>query len=606
MTVTRAAGGRSRDTGAPVRVIPDLLRRSAALAGQRPAVVLAGGGELTFAELAARANALARGLRERGVTRGDKLALLFSGTDWPEFAVAYFGALTLGATVLLLGDRFTDEDVTDLVDRQRVVGVVAGRGRPVPPVPCWTADPAALVAGQPDSEVPVDAEPLDPAEVIFTSGTTARPRGVVASHANVVRAQPTWPTGRRANQPGLHALPLGSAAGQIHLIDSIGGQHTLIVMPEFTVPGFRELVDQRQVVSVFLVPAMAHWLVRGPAETWPVLPSVRGVHFSGAPLPVGIMPDLPAVFPRASFFNVYSSTEAFPARVATRYDPRRPDSVGRPTGGHGVRITAPDGTPLPPGEVGAVWLRSAAAPPRRFLDDTVPPRDGARGTVAPSAAGAAFHDGWTRTGDLGYLDSDGYLFLAGRTSDMVNVGGFNVSTYRVEEVLCRHEAVAEAAVFPVDHPVLGEVVAALVVPRAQTTIREIRQHAARLLSRRELPAVVRLVDEIPRNAAGKVVKRALPELLDAPGSASFVAPRTALERQVARIWAEVLDLGSVGATDDFFEIGGDSLAAVDIAARMSATLRADVDAVTVFELASVAELARQVATQQRAEGVDGR
>src|SRR5207244_524730 len=102
------------------------------------------------------------------------------------------------------------------------------------------------------------------------SGTTAEPRGIVATHANVVRAQPNWPTGPRANQPGLHALPLGSVAGQIHLVNSVGGQHTLVLLPTFDVAELGRGVERHGVVSVFLVPAMAHWLVRTPQRERPV------------------------------------------------------------------------------------------------------------------------------------------------------------------------------------------------------------------------------------------------------------------------------------------------------------------------------------------------
>jgi acyl carrier protein len=250
-----------------------------------------------------------------------------------------------------------------------------------------------------------------------------------------------------------------------------------------------------------------------------------------------------------------------------------------------VRVTGDDGAQLGPHQVGEVWLRAAGAPPRRLLDPA----------QAPAAAGTV-RDGWTRTGDLGYLDADGYLFLAGRTTDIAIVGGFNVSMGRVEQVLSRHDAVAEATVFAVDHPVLGEIVAALVVLRAQAeaTVRDLRRYAASQLSRRELPAVIRLVDQIPVSPAGKVVKRDLPRLLDAPGAAEFVPPRSAAEREIAAIWAQVLELGMVSVADNFFEVGGDSLAATRIAAEIRDRLGVAVDAVAVFEAPTVAELVEQI------------
>jgi long-chain acyl-CoA synthetase len=572
---------------APLRVVPDLLRRSAALVPLRPAVVLHDRASLTFAELDARSNACAAGLRSRGVRRGDAVVLLHSGAAWPDFAVAYFGVLKAGAVALLAGTRFTDDDLRQTVREYRAVGGLAATGQPVPQLDCWVADPAAVEAGQSTEDIPVAVAPEDPAEVIFTSGTTARPRGVVATHANLMRAQATWPTGVRTNQPCAHALPLGSVAAQAVLLTCVGGQHTMLALAEFTVAGFAELVERQRACTVCLVPAMGHWLVRATGDEIGALPSVRGVSFSGAALPVAIMPELAKIFPNAELYNFYTSTEAYPARVATRFDPRRPESVGRPVGTSAVRIAGPDGgAELAPGEVGEVWLRAAGAPPRRLVEGG--PTSSVRAAIQPDA------HGWTRTGDLGYLDADGYLFLAGRTSDIVIVGGFNVSTARIEQVLGRHEAVGEVAAFGVDHPVLGEVVAAFVVSRAEATVRELRQHAARQLSRQELPAIVRFVDDLPRNPAGKVVKRDLPALLDAPGAAEFVAPRTDLERSIAAVWSEVLDAGMVGAEDNFFDIGGDSLAATRIAAQLRERLGVDLDTVAVFEAPTVAELAEHL------------
>jgi long-chain acyl-CoA synthetase len=407
-----------------VRVVPDLLRRSAQLVPDRPAVVLDGLTTLTFAELEEQSTAYARGLRRRGIGRGDRVALEYTGADWPRYAVAYFGVLKLGAVALLTGTRFTEEDLARVVTGYRVAAVVHGRGVTVPPVACPVlADEAVdaednLDAGQnvdgyrDAGELVIEARPEDPAEVVFTSGTTARPRGVVATHANLVRAQATWPTAVRANQPCAHALPLGSVAAQAVLLTCVGNQHTLLVASQFTVAGFTAMVDKQQAVTVCLVPAMGHWLVRDSAtgsddrlvrspEAATPMPTVKGVSFSGAPLPSAILPDLPRVFPNATFFNFYTSTETYPARLATAVDPARPDSVGRPVGGSAVRVTGPDGAPLPPGEVGDVWLRAAGAPPRQLLD----------------ADDAQVHDGWTRTGDLGYLDADGYLYLAGRDVD---------------------------------------------------------------------------------------------------------------------------------------------------------------------------------------------
>ncbi|WP_433073302.1 AMP-binding protein [Dactylosporangium sp. CA-052675] len=546
-----------------MRTVPDLLRRSARLVPDRPAIVLDGGGTLTFAELEARSNAFARGLRERGVGHGDRVALAIGGAAWPRYAIAYFATLKLGAVALLTGARFGEDELARIADGYGVARIV----RP--------GDD--LGAGQAAEPLVAAVAPGDAAEVVFTSGTTDRPRGVVATHANLLRAQAAWPSAPRANQPCAHALPVGSVAAQAVLLTCVGGQHTLLAAAAFAVPGFTAMVARERAVTVCLVPAMGHWLVRAaPGEATP-MPSVRGVSFSGAPLPVPIMADLAAVFPNAAFHNFYTSTETYPARVATRFDPRRPEAVGRPVGTSAVRVTGPGGETLPPGETGEVWLRAGGAPPREVLDPEH------RIDVA---------GGWTRTGDLGHLDADGTLFLTGRASDVVIVGGFNVSTGRVEQILTRHPAVAEAAVCGTEHPVLGEIVAAFVVLRpgspdaAGTTATDLRRFAAEHLTRPEVPAVVRLVDDLPRNEAGKVVKRQLP--------VEFREPGTALERDLAAVWAEVLRIDAVGATDNFFEIGGDSLAATRIAATARERLGVDVDTIAVLEAPSVAELAQYI------------
>jgi acyl-CoA synthetase (AMP-forming)/AMP-acid ligase II len=564
------------------RVVPDLLRRSAHLVPDRPAVVLDGQVGLSFAELEGRSNAFARGLLRAGVGHGDRVALEYGGADWPRYAVAYFGVLKIGAVALLTGTRFTDADLGRIVTGYRVAAVLRAPAVAVPAVPCPVLAHESVEEGESTGELPVQATADDAAEVVFTSGTTARPRGVVATHANLVRAQATWPTAVRANQPCAHALPLGSVAAQAVLLSCVGGQHTLVVASQFTVAGFTSMVDQQQAVTVCLVPAMGHWLVRPGADEATPMPSVKGVSFSGAPLPTAVLPDLPRVFPRAEFFNFYTSTETYPARVATRVDPRRPESVGRPVGTSAVRVTGPTGAELPAGEVGDVWLRAGGAPPRQVLD-------------ADDAGRADVRDGWTRTGDLGYLDAEGYLFLTGRTSDIVNIGGINVSAGRVEQVLRRHEAVAEAAVCGTAHPVLGEVLAAFVVLRDDATVRDLRAHAATHLSRHELPAIIRLVEDLPRNPAGKVVKGELPRLLETAGPAAFEAPSSPLERRVAQAWAHVLDLGAVSREDNFFEIGGDSLAANRIAAQLREELGVALDAIAVFESPTVAELAEHLA-----------
>jgi acyl-CoA synthetase (AMP-forming)/AMP-acid ligase II len=560
-----------------IQVVPDLLTRSAALVPDRVAVVFDGTARLSFAQLQQRANAFARGLAGRGIRPGDRVALALGGEEWPDYLVAYFATLRLGAVALLTGSRFVDDELTRVVDGYQVAAVVCGNAVRATGLACPVLPVTGIEAGQSTEDFPVRAASNDPAEVIFTSGTTRRPRGVVATHANLVHAQSTWPTAVRANHPVAHALPVGSVAAQAVLLSCVGGQHTLVVASRFAVDTFSAMVERHAATTVCLVPAMGHWLARADKAELTPMTSVRGVSFSGAPLPTSALPDLPRAFPHAEFFNFYTSTETYPARVATRVDPARPGSLGRPVGTSEVRVTAEDGTSVPPGVTGEVWLRAGGAPPRHLLD----------------GVGDHVRDGWTRTGDLGFLDTDGHLFLTGRAADLVIVGGINVSTTRVEQVLAEHPEVAEAAVCGIDHPVLGEILAAFVTPRDPTsvpTVRQLREHAAQNLTRSEIPAIVRVLASLPRNEAGKVVKRDLPPLLSQTGAGAFVAPRTDLERRIVAVWGDVLGIEVVGVEDNFYALGGDSLTAAQIAAQLR-DLGMDVDTVRVFEAPTVAELA---------------
>ncbi len=186
------------------------------------------------------------------------------------------------------------------------------------------------------------------------------------------------------------------------------------------------------------------------------------------------------------------------------FDPDRPDSPGRPASLRDLRITTADGTPLPPGEAGEVWLRTPAAP-RAYL--------GPAGEPAP-AGDAVFQGRWVRMGDLGLLDEEGYLHLLDRERDVVKSGAYKVSTLQVEDALHAHPQVVDAAAFGIPHPVLGSVVAAVVVVRGELAGPALRTFLLDRLAAHELPARLLFRPSLPRNEGGKILKRELRLLLD--------------------------------------------------------------------------------------------
>jgi acyl carrier protein len=213
----------------------------------------------------------------------------------------------------------------------------------------------------------------------------------------------------------------------------------------------------------------------------------------------------------------------------------------------------------------------------------------------PEANSASFSDGWFRTGDLGAFDADGYLFLRGRLKELINRGGEKIAPREVEEALLEHPAVAEAVAFPVPDTALGETVGAAVVLRAGASLRELRSHAAERIAHFKVPQHLALVAAIPKGPTGKLQRSGLAAQLGLGGSSEDEVdrspPRTPLERRLCALWADLLGIEAPGIHAGFLELGGDSLTATRLLARVRDELGVEVSLVRFFEAPSVAGLA---------------
>ncbi|MEN3305252.1 MAG: hypothetical protein V7603_1454 [Micromonosporaceae bacterium] len=487
------------------RTVPDLLADRARQEPDRPALETVGGARLTFAEWDHRATAVTSGLLERGVRPGDRVALLFDGRGWTEYAVAYCGVLRAGAVAVPCSDRLAAPQLRHVLTHSRSAAVLHGTGLvPPPDVECRfsaTVDEVA-VAGPAVDSVPVS--PHDLAQILYTSGTTGTPKAVGASHANLTYGAAERPNRRRLRHSNvfLHSFPIGTNAGQAMLLNAIDAHPAGLVLPQFTPARFLRLIETRQAGSVFVVPAMAVEMLNSPALAHHDLSAVRLIGSTAAPLPPAVAVRLARAFPNAVLVNYYTSTEAAPAQTSMVFDAARPDAVGRAADGQ-LMVADAARRPLPPGSVGHVWLRSPY--PRSYVDG------GGDGTFAA---------GWVRMGDLGRLDADGFLYLVDRDTDIVKSGAFKVSTLQVEAALHEHPAVAEAAAVGLGHPTLGAVVGAVVVPRpgaaaAELGLAPLRRFLRDRLAGHELPARVLLAERLPRNSAGKVVKASLVDMFAA-------------------------------------------------------------------------------------------
>ncbi|MCA1683359.1 MAG: AMP-binding protein [Actinobacteria bacterium] len=584
--------------------VPGLLGAQAQASPGHVAIVVDGGESLTYGAWHARSDALARGLCGLGLSPGDRLGLVFDNPWWTEYAVCYLGALRAGAVAVPLSPRFSVRELEGIIEHAGI-GVVLCPAELAELLPALPGR-RVLTPGEAEAAGELDDRPAahedhqsgeaaeDPgaghpaaelAEIIYTSGTTGRPKGVACTHANILGHDlPPAPPGEASF---LHAFPIGTNAGQECVRMPLRRSTTAVVLRSFDPERLCAVVAERRIRRLQLVPAMAQLLVASRAAERFDLSSVDRVTLSSAPAPAGLWAELAAAFPCAELFNAYALTESGGARTLMHHDPDRPHAVGRPVGETELRVVDESGNEVPVGEVGEVWLRRPGTPRRVYYRD-------------PVATAAAFAGDWLRTGDVGFRYPDGCLQLVDRSKDVIITGGLNVSSVEVEDALYEHAAVREAAVFGVPHDVLGQDVAAAVVVGALADPRELQAFVRGRLGEHKVPHRLFLVESLPRNASGKVVKRELRERFaaqsaPAPAAPARAAPRGELEAAVLAAWREVLERHEIGVREDFFDLGGHSLAAAQVVARLRDALGVELPVTAVFEHPTVAELAAALA-----------
>lgn len=536
---------------------------------------LVGVADLTFGGWDEQSNAVARGLISRGVRPGDRILLPCSTDAWISYAIAWAGVLKAGAVAVPVSVASGAVHLARTFVAANAVGLVgpdfAER------LGGWAVSVDELTD---DSTAPVyvDVSPDDDAEIIYTSGTTGAPKGVVASHANLL--YPVLRSTSAQQSTAMHALPPATTVGQGLLIQPLGpSPHATLTVPRFEPISFLRAISEHRPSHVVLVPAMAIALVSAgfSASDRFDVSSVRQVRTTSAPIHPATLEQLSRMFTNARVRNVYSTTECWPRRLATTYDPARPKSLGRPTTGAEVRIVGSDGTEVARGLPGDVQLRSDA-PQRRY--------DGAE-----ASAGVFLDGGWTRTGDIGLVDQDGYFYLVDRHPDLINTGGLNVSTLDIEATVMDYPGVIEAAVCGVPHPVLTECVMAAVRVSPDVNIEALHDY---LRERRGVAAPHRVVvvTDLPRNLLGKIDKRALRTLLTAEAAPDL--PETPTEETVAEIWATALDVDTVSASADFLRIGGSSLSAMEVVSQVAERLGRAVRVRDLMDSQSLREFASRV------------
>jgi acyl-CoA synthetase (AMP-forming)/AMP-acid ligase II len=486
------------------------------------------GTRLSYAEAQARVRRLAHAMARLGVGRGTRVAALHVNSH--RYVEAYYASAMLGAVFIPVNYRaklpelehmlktgavrllFVGERYVDAVERVRpalpdLERIVAFDGR-LGPYPGFED----LLADAAEHEDEAEVEDDDTTILMYTSGTTALPKGVLLTHhdftayvtANVELADGT-PRGA-----ALLCVPLYHIAGATNMMTTLWTGRRLVLMPQFEARGWLDLVERERITHAFVVPTMLKQLLDQPDLERRDLSSLQILSYGGAAMPFPIIRRAIQRFPRnVGFVNAFGQTETTstltllgpedhrlegtPEEIERRT--KRLTSIGRPLPDVEVQIVDEDGTPLAAGEVGEICVRT----PRVMKG------------YAGSAESPLVRDGWLPTRDMGWVDDDGYLYVAGRKDDMIIRGGENIAPAEVEAVIQSHPAVEEAAVLGAPDIEWGQRVAAFVVlrPEAVLTAEELTQFCRQRLASFKKPELIHFVPELPKNPMGKILRREL-------------------------------------------------------------------------------------------------
>ncbi len=341
-----------------------------------------------------------------------------------------------------------------------------------------------------DASASVESD-ADDCLILYTSGTTGRPKGAVNTHANVIvqnvdQHVDAW--GIHEDDVFLATTPLAHRAGVGRLVNALGLGGTLVIMEKFDAAEALALIEREQVTVAGLPPTVIRMLLPAIKSDPGRCASLRRVIVSTEAFPVPLMREVSGVLPAVEFYGVYGMSEAAVTSASLAEQLARPGTAGKPLPGVEVRI-APDGELL---------VRGEHAVMKGYFNQ-------------PEANAEAFRGGWFHTGDLARVDAEGYLYIVDRKKDMVVTGGYNVYSKEVEQVLAQHPDIADAAVVGVPDELYGEAVAAFVQPRpgARLSAESVIEHCRAQLAGYKKPRHVVLVDALPRNSLGKVLKSEL-------------------------------------------------------------------------------------------------
>ena len=517
----------------------EFLQISSAIVPDREALVEVGGGgqRTTYMEMYPNVVKLANALQGMGIERGGRVAVL--GVNSADYVLSYYATAMLGGVFIPLNYRAKEEELTHMLNSseatvlfasERYLPLVDRIRSTLESVKHYIAfdgsadgfqDYGELLAASADDEIWTEIDDSDPTVVIFTSGTTALPKGVMLSFLDLTAyvTNTMNPADPEIHDKTLVSVPFFHIAGVTAMISSIWGGRTLLILPQFTPDGWLSAVHTEGGTHSMVVPTMLKRIMESDEFESTDFSRLQLITYGAAPMPYEVVRKACDIFPPlgVGLMNAYGQTESTSALTFLGPDGHdlsddverkeaRLRSVGRPMEDVEIGIMDERHNIVEPGQEGEICVRSDRVMKGYYKQD--------------DATSAAIIDGWLHTGDLGRVDEDNYLFITGRLKDLIIRGGENISSGEVENCLEDHPAIDEAAVIGVEDVEWGEVIKACLVmkPDQAITFEEVTEHCKAHIASFKSPAYIAIIDEMPRNALGKVLKNDLRKLYGSPGN----------------------------------------------------------------------------------------
>ncbi len=512
----------------------EFLTISASIVPEREALVC-NGTRLTYLQVQERVNRLVNALMDLGVERGHKVAVMALNSH--HYIETYYACAKLGAVFVPLNYRAKREEFTYMVNNsdasilfvgERYLELIASirpELRGIRHFICYDARPQGMqnyediIARYEPEEVFAEVDDNDLTVLLYTSGTTALPKGVALTYLSlsVYVTNTVEPANPETHDIMMLSVPVYHVAGTTAIMSSIWGGRTLVVLPQFEPHAWLEAVQKEKVTHSFVVPTMLKRIMDEPDFDKYDLSSLKLLAYGAAPMSYEVIRKAVDVF-KCGLMNAYGQTES--TSTITYLGPEdhviegtdeekqrkleRLKSVGRSMEDVDIGIMDPEGNVLPPGQEGEIVVKGARLMTGYWKRE--------------EETAEALVDGWLHTGDVGWVDEGGYLFITGRTKDLIIRGGENISPGEIEAVLQQHPKIEDAAVIGVPDVEWGEEVKAIVQlkPGEMATVGEIIHYARNCLASFKAPRYVTFVDELPRNYLGKVLKTDLRKLYGTP------------------------------------------------------------------------------------------